>query len=272
KPLNYREIKMQKPTHLILAYYKFTPLADPKAEVKTHKKFFKDRDIVGRIYISEQGINGQVSGSNEDAQAYMDWMLSRPEFSGLDFKPEGHHCNIFERMTVKYREQLAALDYEKSNFTKQATHLNPEEWKQVLDEEEPIVLDVRNDYEWEVGHFKDAVSPPCKTFREFQDFANKLRENTDPNKKILMYCTGGIRCEAFSPFMKDLGFKNIYQLKGGVIGYGQKVGSRHWDGKLFVFDDRMTIPISDEETKTIGQCHCCKGPTSDFFNCANMDC
>ena len=136
-----------------------------------------------------------------------------------------------------------------------------------------IVIDVRNDYEWKVGHFDGAVTPPLSTFREFRDYAKELQDKIDPkNTKVMMYCTGGIRCELYSSLLKEEGIEKVYQLDGGVINYGLKEGSKHWHGKLFVFDDRMTVPISDEESEVIGKCHHCSAPTDDYYNCANMDC
>ncbi len=136
-----------------------------------------------------------------------------------------------------------------------------------------VLIDVRNEYEWKVGHFKGADLPPCDTFREFKDYADSLKDKVDAkNTPVMMYCTGGIRCELYSAVLKSKGFEKVYQLEGGVINYGLKQGSDHWLGKLFVFDDRLTIPISEEATPVIGQCHHCHQPADTYYNCANMDC
>ena len=115
-------------------------------------------------------------------------------------------------------------------------------------DENTLLLDVRNDYESAIGHFEGAERPPIKTFREFPDYAEALAKQKNPQKtKVMMYCTGGIRCEVYSALLKEKGFEEVYQLHGGVINYGHKMGNKHWKGKLFVFDDRLSVPISEDE-------------------------
>jgi UPF0176 protein len=261
-------------THWILAFYHFVPLENPQEEVQTHKAFFAGCGITCRIYISEQGINGQMSGIVEDAKAYIEWMHQRPEFRDVIFKIHPYHEQVFPRATIKYRKQLVAID-SAVDLSKRGEHVSPEQWKSMLEaDSEKILIDVRNDYEWKIGRFTGAELPPCETFREFTEYADQLKEKADPqNTPVMMYCTGGIRCELYSAILKEKGFERIYQLDGGVIGYGLQQGNKHWDGKLFVFDDRMAIPISDEgESKVIGACHFCNSPNDTYYNCANMDC
>ncbi len=256
-----------------LAFYLFAPLANPKEEVLRHKAFCEKRDILGRTYISEQGINGQMSGEEHDAEAYMKWMHEHPVFKDVVFKVQDCNEQIFPKLTIKYRKQLVALDAQ-PDLSLRGEHLSPKRWKEMLDQDKNhILLDVRNEYEWKVGRFEGAEVPPCDTFREFQDYADELKKRVDPQKTpVMMYCTGGIRCEIYSAFLKEKGFETVYQLEGGVINYGQKAGCDHWLGKLFVFDDRLTIPISEEEAPSIGKCHLCGNPSEAYYNCANMDC
>lgn len=264
---------MKEDPYLVLAYYHFSKIADPHAEVKMHKRFFEGRDVTCRIYISEQGMNGQASGSRADAIAYMEWMHSRPEFKDVWFKIHGHHENVFPRITVKYRPQLVALD-EEVDLEDTGEHVPPEEWKKMLSNEpEKVLLDVRNDYEWKIGHFEGAELPPCETFRDFKDYADTLKETVDPKKTpVMMYCTGGIRCELYSAILKKKGFDRVYQLDGGIINYGLKEGNSHWLGKLFVFDDRLSVPLSEKDGTVIGKCRHCESPNDTYYNCANMDC
>jgi UPF0176 protein len=259
--------------YLILAYYYFTSIPDPHQEVAAHQSFFKDRKLTSRIYISEQGINGQMSGIREDIEAYMKWMHTNPLFEKLSFKIHTYHENVFPRQTIKYRKQLVALD-EEVDLSQIGEHVSPSQWKDLLEnDEKPILLDVRNDYEWEVGRFEGAVCPPCETFREFAQYAEELKTKVDPKTTpVMMYCTGGIRCELYSSLLLKGGFEKVYQLDGGIINYGLKQGSDHWLGKLFVFDDRLTVPISDEPTPVIGQCYLCQSAIESYYNCANMDC
>ncbi len=259
----------------VLAYYFFTHLEDPPLEVYRHKEFFSKRDVQGRIYISKEGINGQMSASPEAAREYMDWMKSDPRFEKIEFKIHTWHEHCFPRMTVKTRPQLVALDRE-VDMAKTGVHLSPEEWQKMLDQkdENTVLIDVRNDYEWDIGHFEGAELPDLEKFRQFPEYAKELKQIRDPSKtKVMMYCTGGIRCELYSALMKEEGFDEVYQLQGGVIKYGLETGSKHWKGKLFVFDDRLSVPISDKEpAEIISQCAHCKAPTDLYYNCANMDC
>lgn len=261
-------------THWVLAYYHLIPIEDPHKEVALHKSFLNGRNITCRLYLSESGINGQMSGAIEDAQAYIDWMHQRPEFESIEFKIHEHHENVFPRQIVKYRKKLVAIDTE-VDLSKRGEHVSPERWKEMLEEEsDRILIDVRNEYEWKLGRFEGAELPPCETFREFTAYADSLREKADPKKaSVMMYCTGGIRCELYSAILKEKGFDNVFQLEGGVIGYGLKQGNDHWLGKLFVFDDRMAVPISNEnESPIIAACHHCSKPNESYYNCSNIDC
>jgi UPF0176 protein len=259
--------------YLVLAYYHFTTLENPLEEVAKHKAFFKERDVTSRIYISESGINGQMSAATVDAHAYMEWMHSRPEFKDIHFKLHEHHEQAFPKCTVKYRKQLVAID-EVVDLDKAGDHVSPKEWKEMLEKDDGhILIDVRNDYEWKVGHFEGADLPPCETFREFNQYAEDLKNKVDTEKTpVMMYCTGGIRCELYSSILKEKGFDKVYQLNGGIINYGLEEGNTHWLGKLFVFDDRLTIPISKDEHKLISHCHHCETKSASYYNCANIDC
>jgi UPF0176 protein len=259
--------------YLVVAYYRFSLLEDPHAEVLRHKQFLEGRDVACRIYLSEEGVNGQMSAARADAEAYMEWMESRPEFKGIAFKLQPHHEQVFPKMTIKYRKQLVALDAE-VDMNLSGEHLSPRAWKQMLEEEsEKVLLDVRNNYEWEIGHFEGAELPACETFRDFKRYAEQLKSQVDPQTTpVMMYCTGGIRCELYSAVLREKGFKKVYQLEGGIINYGLQEGTAYWLGKLFVFDDRLAVPLAKEGNTVIGKCHFCQEPNDTYYNCANMDC
>lgn len=259
-------------SHAIIAYYYLTNIADPHAEVAKHKAFFAKRDIKARIYISEEGINCQMSATTDEAENYIAWMQARPEFKDIFYKIDPYHEHVFPKQTVKYRKQLVAFDT-KVDYSKAGKHLQPHEWEEMLTQEACVVIDVRNDYEWQIGHFNGAECPPCKRSKDFIDYAKELKTRIDPQKTpVMMYCTGGIRCETFSTLLKEDGFKHVYQLHGGVINYGHKQGDKHWQGKLFVFDDRMAVPLADKVKSIVGRCHHCQEPNDTYYNCANMDC
>lgn len=214
-----------------------------------------------------------MSGSKKDCEAYMQWMKSQKEFEDIDFKIDPSDKNIFYKMTIKEREQLVAFD-QHVDLSKRGPHLSPKEWDAVLENEDYHLIDVRNDYEMKIGHFETADLPACNTFREFTEYTEKellSKKEELKKKKILMYCTGGIRCEYYSAYLSDKGFDQVYQLEGGVINYSHQVGKGHWKGKLFVFDDRLACPVGDEN-ECISKCHHCDKKSDTYYNCANMDC
>jgi len=262
----------EKLPYNILAFYYFGTIKNPQEEIEKHKKFLSTRDVTARIYISEQGINGQMCAANEDAKEYIEWIHSQEAYADIHFQIDPYHEHAFPRLSIKYRKQLVAIDKE-VDLEKKGEHLSPKEWREKLEgEEEKILVDVRNDYEWKVGHFEGAELPPHSSFREFDAYADELKVRKGCKTPIMMYCTGGIRCEIYSALLKEKGFETIYQLQGGVINYGHKEGSKHWLGKLFVFDDRLTAPISKERTKVIGKCHHCNTSNESYYNCANTNC
>ncbi len=258
----------------VLAYYHFIRVDDPHLEVSRHLEFFKDKDVRCRIYISEEGINGQMSASEEASLLYQEWLRSDQRFKDTVFKVHHHNEHVFPRATVKYRKQLVAID-QQVDMSLTGEHVSPEKWKEMLQQrdDKTIVLDVRNDYEWVIGHFDGAELPTLETFREFPQYARELKEKRDPKEtKVMMYCTGGIRCELYSALLKKEGFENVYQLDGGVINYGLKEGHDKWRGKLFVFDDRLAVPIDEKTEEVISLCRHCGVPSDVYYNCANMDC
>ena len=262
-------------SYLVIAYYLFTSLDHPEEEVAKHKEFFNNKDIKGRIYISSQGINGQMSASEEDGKLYMEWLLSNPLFKSVEFKIHTYHEHVFPRATVKLKAQLVALDVPVDlNMT--GEYLSPQKWREMLEkkDENTILLDVRNDYEWQIGHFEGSELPVLEQFRHFPTYAKELKEKYNlKNTKVMMCCTGGIRCELYSALLKQEGFENVYQLHGGIIKYGLEEGTKEWKGRLFVFDDRLSIPISEEESSDIiSECRQCGEKSDLYYNCANMDC
>ena len=257
----------------VLAFYILTPMDQPHQEVKRWKRFLEGLDAAGRIYINEDGINAQMSVSQDDIDAFNTWL--RSDYPETEIKVHRYPEHAFPKVTVKYREQLAAMDRE-FDLAQGGEHVSSKQWAQMIEDrdEDTVILDVRNDYEWEVGHFEGTEKPEQETFREFPEVAEKLGKERDHKKtKIMMYCTGGIRCELYSCLLKDQGFENVYQLDGGIIKYGLEQGNKHWKGNLFVFDDRLVVPISDKEkNEVISKCRHCDVKIDTYFNCANMDC
>lgn len=258
----------------VLAYYLFKPIDDPLKEAERHKKFLETLDSKGRIYVGKDGVNAQCSVKDTDLEAYLDWLQGDPLYSDVPVKIHEWHEHPFAKLTVKMRKQLVAVDRE-VDLSKRGEYLTPKLWRETLENKDPdtLVIDVRNNYESDVGHFEGAIKPDIETFREFPEFARDLAQKCDPKKtKLMIYCTGGIRCEIYAPILIEQGFEKIYQLKGGVIQYGLDEGSKHWNGKLFVFDDRLVVPIANDKEETIATCHFCAKSADAYYNCANMDC
>ena len=245
----------------VVSFYKFIEIDNPAAEVKRHKKFCESLDLLGRIYIAENGINAQFSATPSDARAYIEFC------EATNAKIQEYPEHAFPRLTIKNRP-LVALNLDNKNG---ATHVSPAKWRQLLESGEAHILDVRNDYEWEIGHFKNSEKPKAKTFYDFPKVAEELAATKDPETPIMMCCTGGIRCEVYSPILRKLGFKNIYQLDGGILKYGEEEGGKHWEGKLFVFDDRLAVTVNPD-AKPTSKCHHCRESADSYHNCANMDC
>lgn len=262
-------------TYSIISFYHFAPIENPHEEVKKQHLFFEGHEMRSRIYISHKGINGIVSALVEEGQKYRDWLREDPRFSDMEFKIESYHEHVLPRVTIKFRQQLVALDVQ-PDLKKGGEYVSPEKWKEMLEnrDENTLLIDVRNDYEWKIGHFEGAILPQLEAFRDFPKYAKKLSSKKDPkNTKIMMYCTGGIRCELYSALLKEKGFRNVFQLHGGVIRYGQKVGNKYWKGKLFVFDDRLSTHIGENtEPELISSCQFCQTSIDVYYNCANMDC
>ena len=272
--MQFKFLGMNTPYH-ILAYYLFTPIEDPHLEVAKHHAFLKERDVRCRIYISEQGINGQMSASAEASAAYQQWLKSDLRFSPVIFKTHFFETHVFPRCTVKYKKQLVAIDVP-VDISLQGERVSPQRWKEMLENRDAhtLLIDTRNEYEWVIGHFEGAELPPLEAFREFPKYARELKEKCDPKETtIMMCCTGGIRCEIYSALMKQEGFEKVYQLDGGIINYGLNMGSDKWQGKLFVFDDRLAVPLSQEsESVVISHCAYCNVPSDVYYNCAHVDC
>ena len=252
-------------SYYVLAFYIFTPISDPREEVRKHHDFFRTRDIRSRVYISHEGINGQMSALESHAIEYMEWVKGDERFKEIDFKIHIHPEHAFPKTTVKYKEQLVALD-RACDLTQAGKHLSASEWKQMLcqKDNDTIVIDVRNDYEWVIGHFEGALKPALDTFRKFPEYVDALKKEYNPaTTKVMMYCTGGIRCEKASSFMMSEGFDEVYHLEGGILKYLEEVKPAEslWQGECFVFDQRVAV----KDGLAVGnydQCYACRYPLS----------
>lgn len=265
-----------QPPYQVLLYYKYAKIDDPQIMREDHLAFCKKLGLKGRILVSDEGINGTVSGTKEATDQYMRAMHADPRFKDMVFKIDPADGHTFRKMQVKAREEIVSLKLDEDLNPNQETgnHLPPEKFFEAMQDDDVIILDARNKYEHEIGHFKNAVLPEVDAFRELPDWIRKnLADKKD--KKVLAYCTGGIRCEKLTGFLKREGFKDVNQLEGGIVSYGkdEQVKGRYWDGKCYVFDDRISVPVNrTEEDVVITECHYCGTNTDRLINCANPEC
>lgn len=277
--VNRKELKarmLADPTpRTTLSFYRYYSIPDPAAFRDALYTAWHAMGVFGRVYVAAEGINGQVSLPTEQLDAFRAHFESLEGFSNLRLNiAVEDNGKSFYKLDLKVRHKIVAdgIDNPDFNPADTGTHLKAEDWNALMDEPEVLVVDMRNHYESEVGHFEKAILPDCDTFREELDkVVDMLGENRD--RKVMMYCTGGIRCEKASAWLKYNGFPNVYQLEGGIIQYARRIKElglpSRFHGKNFVFDERLGERITPE---IIAQCHQCGAPADTHVNCANDAC
>ncbi|RBP95878.1 UPF0176 protein [Cytobacillus firmus] len=266
---------MSHKPYRVLLYYMYVPIEDPEEFAKEHKAFCNELGLKGRILVANEGINGTVSGPVEQTDRYMEAMKQDPRFAEMVFKIDEADGHAFPKMKVRARPELVTLRLEDDVNPNEVTgkYLEPKEFFERLQDEDTIVLDARNDYEYDLGHFRGAIRPDIKNFRDLPEW---VRENKEllGDKKIITYCTGGIRCEKFSGWLVKEGFEDVAQLHGGIVTYGKdpEVQGELWDGQLYVFDDRIGVPVNQKEHIIVGKDYFTGEPCERYVNCANPAC
>lgn len=259
----------------VLLYYKYTTIKDPEAFANEHFALCQSLNLKGRILVAEEGINGTLSGLTEDTEKYMEWMQADERFKDTYFKVDKEEAHAFRKLFVRPRGELVALNLEDDVDPLKTTgkYLEPKEFREALLDEETVVIDARNDYEYDLGHFRGAVRPDIRNFRELPQWIKDNKEKF-MDKKVVTYCTGGIRCEKFSGWLIKEGFKDVSQLHGGIAVYGKdpEVRGELWDGKMYVFDDRISVEINHVDKKIIGKDWFDGTPCERYINCANPYC
>ena len=253
---------------LVSSFYKYIYLDHLEEFQKEHLEFCKNLDIKGKILISKEGINGTVSGIKDQIYKYETNLLSHKEFSDLKFKRTLAEIHPFRKTIVRIRNEIVSSGFGISakNFGK---HISPYELNKLYDNKEDfVIVDARNNYESKIGRFKNAVTPDIETFREFKTLVKQLEGFK--NKKVVLYCTGGVRCEKASALLINEGFKDVNQVDGGIINYIQQYPGIHFEGRCFVFDDRSSIETGDSKDITI--CERCHEPCGEYINCFNIRC
>ncbi|HET9174162.1 MAG TPA: rhodanese-related sulfurtransferase [Candidatus Saccharimonadales bacterium] len=264
----------------IILYYKFTPIADPEAVRLWQKALCERLELTGRIIISPHGINGTVGGAIAQVKAYVKETKSFGPFKGIEFKWSDGGREHFPRLSVKVRPELVAfgvpdeVTVDEHGVVGGGKHLKPAQVHKLVEErgDDVVFFDGRNAYEAKVGKFKNAVVPEVAHTRDFVKELDNPKYNDIKDKPVVTYCTGGIRCEVLSALMKQRGFKEVYQIDGGIAKYGEAYGDQGlWEGSLYVFDGRMGMKFSDK-APDIGECSHCGRRTSNYENCANKAC
>lgn len=265
----------QKPFRILL-YYKYVAIDEYEAFAAEHLEFCKELGVKGRIIIAAEGINGTVSGTWEQTEAYMTYMHKHPLFTDLLFKIDEAEKHAFTKLFVRPKKELVTLRYDTplDPNTMSGKRLSPKEFYEHLQREDIIILDGRNDYEYDMGHFRNAIRPDIKSFREFPEWIRtNLADAKD--KTVITYCTGGIRCETLTGVLLNEGFTDVSQLDGGIVTYGKdpEVQGRLFDGKMYVFDERISVRVNQTEDDTIiAKCQHCGNPTDNMINCTDDLC
>lgn len=255
----------------VLLYYKYVAVADPAKETEEHRALAKSLDLRGRILISSEGINGTCSGTPENIEKYKAAMDAHPLFSGISFKESDHPRHAFAKLFVRLRPEIVTL---RNDVTaeKAAAYISPKELHELLEAKADVVLiDMRNDYEAVVGRFKDAVTLTMRNFRDLPGFIPELAKYKD--RAVVTYCTGGIRCERASALLKTHGFTNVRQLEGGIVRYCEEFPDGHFEGSLFVFDDRKCMRFPGKlPHRFITNCEFCNVQTDNYVDCVYNPC
>jgi UPF0176 protein len=258
-----------------LSFYQYHHLENPEFFRNEFFKGLSQLDVFGRIYVAAEGINGQISVPEEKFEAFKTYMDSIPFLKGIRLNIAiDDDGKSFYKLKIKVRKKIVAdgLDDKSFDVTKRGRHLSAEEVNALMEEDDTIVVDMRNHYESEVGYFEGAIRPDVETFREALPLVEEMLED-DKEKNIIMYCTGGIRCEKASAYYLHKGFENVCMVDGGIIEYARQCKEKglpvKYIGKNFVFDERMGERISEE---IVSECHQCGKPCDTHINCANDAC
>ncbi|MFN8309415.1 MAG: rhodanese-related sulfurtransferase [Chitinophagales bacterium] len=257
-----------------LLYYKYVRIPNAEEVAARHLAFCERIGLKGRIIIAPEGLNGTVSGTIVQCQKYIDYCNQHPLFSGIDFKADDVDEVSFNALHVRCKDEIVnsgtkwMKDVDPTKRT--GIHLEPAEFASMKDEEDVVILDVRSNYESNLGRFKNAIAADIDNFRDFPEEIKKYAHLKD--KKVLTYCTGGIKCEKASALLLEHGFKNVYQLHGGIVKYGKEVGGKDFDGACYVFDKRISVPVNTINPTVISNCKKCGTPSTHMINCANPDC
>ena len=253
----------------VILFYKYVAIGNPEVFAAEQRALCSSLELKGRILIASEGINGTLAGPAEGVNRYVALLKTDARFSDIEIKISAGDAGTFPKLVVKVRSEIVTLNAgplapDKDN------QLSPAQWKRMMEENpDAVPLDIRNRFESDAGKFENAVVCDIEHFRELPHFVDRLQSLRD--KTVLMYCTGGIRCEKASALFRSKGFKAVFQLRGGIAAYQEQFGNEHWEGECFVFDQRMTVRV-EEGLVQIGRCAHTGRATSRFVNCLHDPC
>lgn len=262
-------------SYKILLYYKYVSLENPEELKISQKQLCQKLNLKGRVLIASEGINGTLAGKPIEIDEYITQMESQPQFSDIEWKISWADEQVFPKLKVLVRDEIVTLGVKKKgsdvSLTNKAQYIEPEELRELYDRDADfVIVDARNDYEARIGKFKNSVVPPIENFRDFPAFVAQLTKFKD--KEVITYCTGGVRCEKASAYLREQGFKKVRQLHGGIHEYGQKAGGKHFEGEMFVFDKRLHVPINSVDPTTLSHCRYCEQKITRYVDCVAEGC
>jgi len=257
----------------IVLYYKYITIKYPKQIVKWQQQVCQELGFTGRILVSDEGINGTLGGTNQNIERYKKLMSDHELFGNIDFKESDGGPECFPRLSIKVRNEAVSLGIPHTILTTQNSgqHLSPTETHKLITQnpEDLIILDARNNYESAIGKFQNAITPDIENFRDLPQFIDENIEKFK-DKQVLMYCTGGIRCERATAYLNEKNIaKKVYQINGGIHRYVEQYPDGFFRGKNYVFDGRIALKVNDD---ILGKCLHCNKPCDDYHNCLNAQC
>ena len=261
----------------VLLYYRYFSIEEPQEYVSEHRRLCEELGLFGRILVAREGINGTVSGLREQTQAYQEYLRSKPGTDEMEFKVDPADGHAFQKLSIKARDEIVTLglslceDIDPNETT--GNYLSPKDFYEAMQDPNAVIVDARNEYESQLGKFRNAICPDVDSFRDLPQWIRDHRSELE-GKRILTYCTGGIRCEKFSGFLLSEGYEDVSQLHGGIVTYGRdpETQGRDFEGQCYVFDQRIGVQVNRENPSVIASCRHCGVQIERYRNCGFTPC
>jgi UPF0176 protein len=253
---------------IVTAFYKYVEIGSPEKFQEEYQEYCNELGVKGKILVSDEGVNGSISGTKAQINTFKKQLLKNKLFADVVFKDNGSTEHPFKKMIVRVRPEVVTFA-KRVSMKNRAKYVDPKTLKKWIENNEAVLVDARNEYESRIGKFTGAITSDIKTFKQFPEYVEKLSNIKD--KKVVTYCTGGIRCEKASAFLKEQGFQEVYQLQDGILNYIEQFPDSHFEGRCFVFDSRLSVPSGTKNDK-IATCDLCHVPCDNYINCKNTEC